>query len=250
MGAAAAAIAAEKGAQVVIVARDQEALENAAQRIRQHGSNVRVMAGDISHHATCQKIVEQTIEAYGRIDAVINNAAIIGPICAVADLPPDDWARTLEVNLLGPVLLCRESIPYLRQTHGRIINVSSGVAFGAIPAGSAYSVSKSALNHFSKILSVEEPTITVLFINPGSMDTQMMADVREKGQGVGPFEEFHRYFVDLYEKNKLPSVKASALSTITLALSAPLEMSGKYIDFTDEQGQNMIRECTAILERE
>jgi len=247
MGASMAAIAAQKGVQVVLVARDQAALEKEAQQIVQNGGSARVVAGDISQHEVCRKAVSQAMESFGRIDAVINNAAIIGPILPVADLPLEEWMHTLEVNLLGPVMLCREAIPYLRQTCGRVVNVSSGVAFVSIPAGSAYCVSKAALNHFSRVLSAEEPSITVVAINPGGMDTQMMADVREKGQGVKPFEEFHRYFVDRYEQGQLLSPDVSALATVTLALAAPHEMTGEYIDFQDEKGQKMVQECAAIL---
>jgi NAD(P)-dependent dehydrogenase (short-subunit alcohol dehydrogenase family) len=118
-----------------------------------------------------------------------------------------------------------------------------------IPGGSAYCVSKAGLNHFSRILSAEEPTICVVAINPGEMDTQMMAYIREKGQGVIPFESFHRLFVDYYERGLLPSPDVSALAAVTLALAAPLEMSGKYIDFQEEQGLQMVRECAALMEQ-
>lgn len=245
MGAAAAAIAAEKGSRVVLVARDRAALEREEQQISRRGGTAMVVAGDISTYSVCQEVVRQTVQTFGRIDALINNAAVVSPICTVADLSPDEWKHTLEVNLLGPVLLCKEAIPYLRETRGRIVNVSSGAAFVAIPAGSAYGCSKAALNYFSKVLSAEEPSITVVFINPGDMDTAMMADIREKGLGVKAFEELHRILVDTYEQGQLLRPEVSALATVNLALAAPVEWSGKFIDFDEDEGQAMIRECAA-----
>ena len=245
IGAAAAAVASEKGAQVVLVARNKLALERETDQIRERGGMVLVVVGDISRYDVCQEIVTRTIQAFGRIDAVINNAALISPLSPVADLPPDEWAHTLEVNLLGPVLLCREAIPYLRETNGRVINISSAASVVAVPGGSAYCVSKAAINHFSKILCIEEPSITVIAFNPGDVDTPMQAEIRERGD-LKVFEEINRYCIDLYEQGQLLSSGHAALAVVTLALASPAEWSGEYISYDDERIQNLIRDYGAL----
>jgi NAD(P)-dependent dehydrogenase (short-subunit alcohol dehydrogenase family) len=89
-----------------------------------------VIEGDICRQEDCQKIIAQTIQAFGRIDAVINNAAWIGPIGFVAEVQPEDWTRALEVNLFGLFRMCHEAVPFLRRTNGKVVNISSGRLFG------------------------------------------------------------------------------------------------------------------------
>jgi NAD(P)-dependent dehydrogenase (short-subunit alcohol dehydrogenase family) len=247
MGAAAAEIAAQKGARVVLAATDGAALERKVQGIIERGGEAEAVAGDISQYAVCQKIIRRAVEAFGRIDALVNNAAIIGPVNAVADMSPEDFARTLEINLFGPVMLCHEAAPYLRETHGRVVNVSSGAGAFPIPGGSAYCSSKAALNHFSKIFSLEEPAITVVAVNPGSMDTDMMTAVREKGRGVKQFEDMHKMFVELHEQGRLIRPEDSALATVALALAAPPEITGKFVEFEGEEWQELIQQCKGKL---
>lgn len=244
IGAAAAVIAAEKGFRVVLSARNRDALEQIAGEITQREGLACVVVGDISDYDVCQAIVRQAMKSFGRIDAVINNAGIIGPLSLTADLPPEEWKRTLEVNLLGPVWLCREAVPYLRQTNGRVVNLSSFAAVNPIPAGSAYCSAKAALLHFSKVLSLEEPTLTVISFNPGNVNTPMQAEIREKGH-IEPFKGVHDFLSEQYEQGRLLSPEQSALATITLALAAPHEWSGEFIEYEEERMQNLIREYAA-----
>jgi NAD(P)-dependent dehydrogenase (short-subunit alcohol dehydrogenase family) len=244
IGAAAAVIAAEKNARLVLSARNKDALEQLTGQITQSGGSACMVAGDISEHAVCQAIVRQAVQAFGRIDAVINNAGIIGPLSPVADLPPEEWKRTLEVDLLGPVWLCREAIPYLRQTNGRVVNLSSGAAVNPVPISSANCSAKAALLHFSKVLSMEEPTLTIISFYPGEVDTSMQADIRAKGR-VESFESIHDFFIEQYEKGRLLTPEQSALATVTLALAAPHEWTGAFIEYEEERMRSLMREYAA-----
>ena len=229
IGAASALIAAEKGAQVVMTARTRSALETQARLIEQRGGSVLVVDGDISLHDDCKKIIAQTVQAFGRIDAVINNAGWIGPISFVAEVQPEEWTRALEINLFGPFMMCREAVPFLRRTNGKVVNISSGAAVWAPAGGSAYCASKAALNQFSKVLAVEEPDITVVAFDPGSTDTPMQAEIREKGN-VKAFEAYHQIFIDLYEQGKLRLPEVAALDVVALAMVAPHAWTGKFIN--------------------
>lgn len=240
IGAASAVIAAEKGAQVVMTARTRSALETQARLIEQRGGSVLVVEGDISHYEDCQKIIAQTIQAFGRIDAVINNAAWIGPIGFVAEVQPEDWTLALEINLFGPFRMCHEAVPFLRRTNGKVVNISSGAAVWAAPGGSAYCSSKAALNQFSKILAVEEPEITVIAFDPGDTDTPMQAEIREKGN-VKAFGAYHQFFIDRYEKGKLRPPEAASLDVIALAMAAPHAWTGKFIRWGDIRMQRLVK---------
>jgi len=240
IGAASALIAAEKGAQVVLTARTRSALETQARLIEQRGGSVLVVEGDISRQEDCHKIIAQTIQKFGRIDAVINNAAWIGPIGLVAEVQPEDWTRALEINLFGLFRMCHEAVPYLRQTNGKVVNISSGVAVWAAAGGSAYCSSKAALNQFSKVLAVEEPDITVVMFDPGSTDTPMQAELREKGN-VKAFEAYYQFFVDLYEQGELRPPEVASLDVVALAMAAPHAWTGKFIRCDDKRMQKLVK---------
>ena len=240
IGAASALIAAEKGAQVVMTARNRSTLETQAHLIEERGGSVLVVEGEISRQEDCLKVIVQTIQAFGRIDALINNAAWIGPIGFVAEVQPKDWTRALEVNLFGPFRMCHEAVPFLRRTNGKVVNISSGAAVWAPPGGSAYCSSKAALNQFSRVLAVEEPEITVIAFDPGSTDTPMQAEIREKGN-VKAFEPYHQFFVDLYEQGKLRPTEDASLEIVALAMAAPHTWTGKFIKWDDRRMQKLVK---------
>jgi NAD(P)-dependent dehydrogenase (short-subunit alcohol dehydrogenase family) len=234
LGAAIATIAAEKGAQVVLAARNSARLVAQAQKISYNGGRALVITADVSRFADCQRVIDLTLQTFGRIDALINNAAVIEPFVRISDISVEDWAHLLAVNLLGPVMMCQLAIPSLRQSRGRVINLTSHGADLAIPGAGAYSTSKAALNRFSKVLAAEEPDITVILFNPGEIDTPMQAVIREKSKGVAP-DEVYQFFVDLHEQGKLVPPEIPAKAAVGLALAAPQEWSGEIMQWDDER---------------
>ena len=151
------------------------------QQIEGKGRRAFVVQLDQTDPASCTDAVEQTVEALGRLDILINNAAWNDPI-PLADLDgltPEVWDRALNTNLRGPFLMTRAATPHLkRQEQGRIVNIS-GVP-GLVPAGSiALAVSKAGLIHLTRCLAVAlAPSITVNCIAPGLMEgTRMFARV-------------------------------------------------------------------------
>jgi NAD(P)-dependent dehydrogenase (short-subunit alcohol dehydrogenase family) len=240
LGAAIASVAADHGAQVVLAARSEPALEMQAQEIRKRGGHALSVVGDVTRFEDCQRIVDHALQAFGKIDALINNAATIEPIAQVWEARHEDWAYHMAVNLLGPVMMCQLAVPYLRQTHGRVVNVTSHAAEIAIPGSSAYSTSKAALNRFSKVLAVEEPAITVILFIPGDLDTHMQAVLRDRGKGKGP-DEVYRFIVSLHEEGKLLPPETPAPAAVSLALKAPREWSGEILQWDDGRVQGLVR---------
>jgi len=238
LGAAIASIAADHGVQVVLTARSKSALESRAHEIEQRGGKALVVAGDVSRFEDCRNIVEKTVQTFGRIDALINNAGVIEPFDSVADVQLDAWAQHMAINLLGPMMLCKLAIPSLRQTKGRVINLTSHAAEIAVPGASAYSTSKAALDRFSKVLAVEEPEITVISLIPGETDTPMQEVIRRKAKGKAP-DAFYQYFLDLHAQGKLLPPEVPARAVISLALGAPHTWSGEILQWDDPRVQEL-----------
>lgn len=236
LGAAIASLAAANGAQVVLAARSKEAVEAQAEQIRQNGGKALAVTADVSRFEDCQNIIEQTLLTFGRIDALVNNAAVIEPFGSIADIAPEEWNHHMSVNVNGPLMLCQLAIPHLRQTQGRILNLTSHAADISIQGASAYSTSKAALNRLSKTLALEEPTLTVILFIPGSVDTPMQARIRQKAKGKTT-DEMYQYFVDLKELGQLLSVEIPAQRAAWLALKAPHDWSGEIIAWDDARLQ-------------
>jgi NAD(P)-dependent dehydrogenase (short-subunit alcohol dehydrogenase family) len=163
---------------------------------------------------------------------VVNNAAIVQPISAVARTDPADWRYNLEVNLLGPFNLIRASADALRRQKGRVVNVSSGAANLALESMSAYCTGKAALNHFTRVLAVEEPELTALTVRPGVVDTNMQTFIRQEGPRSMPSDQAD-YYRQLKDRGELEPATIPARSIAWLALYAPREFSGKFLDYDD-----------------
>jgi NAD(P)-dependent dehydrogenase (short-subunit alcohol dehydrogenase family) len=193
LGAATARIAAELGAGVALNARSESDLEAVAADIQAAGGEALAVAGDLSQPEVCQRLVEQTIDHFGALNGLVNNAGIIEPIAPVADWMPEAWERNLAINVLGPVMLTQTALPHLRPRAGRVINISSGAAVRPIPGWSAYCAAKAALNMFNRSLAVEEDAITAIAFRPGVIDTDMQVAIRELGATGMPPDEHARF---------------------------------------------------------
>lgn len=234
LGAAIARILAELGADVVLTARSTRDLSMIEKGIHDFGGNAISVPGDISDFENCERIIDESIKCFGRLDSVINNGGIIEPIASIADGSIKEWELNLAINVLGPVKLVQAALPYLREQNGRVLNVSSGAAVNATKGWGAYCTAKAAINHFTKVLAEEEPTITAIALRPGVINTSMQETIREKGK-VGMPEPVYKKFVDLYEQGKLLAPGLPGKAAAILALYAPHEWSGQFIQWDEER---------------
>lgn len=219
---------------VTILARTGQELSQVARDIEAKGGRALSIVGDIQAPEIPDITVEKTLSSFGRIDAVVNNAAIAGPLSPVSSVDPEQWMSNIRTNLLGPFCMAKAAIPELRKTRGRVVNVSSGAAGIPIPAASAYCASKAALNHFTAVLAQEESALTVVAVRPGMVDTDMQALLRSAGPEVMT-PEMAAFYQDMKHGGKLEPPLVPALSIAWLSLHAPRAWSGHFLDYDNPQ---------------
>lgn len=161
------------GIRLVLAARNQEKLAQVAERCQKAGAEVLVVPTDLTNPEQVKALPEKTLEQFGQIDVLVNNAGY-GQMGAVELIPTPAVQRQFQVNLLGPLALIQALIPILRDRGGgRIVNVSSLGGRIAFPFGGLYSASKFALEGLSDALRRElDPfKIKIIVVEPGPVST-------------------------------------------------------------------------------
>ncbi len=190
------------------------------------------LPADLADPKTPQKLIEQVLERFGRLDAVVNNAGLLGPVAPLAKADLREWETNLKVNLLAPVALIQAALPALRESRGRIVNVSTGAALKPMVGWSAYCSSKAGFLHLTTVLAQEEPLVTSVSLRPGVIDTAMQAQIREQGR-TGMAQEAHQKFLNLYDQGQLEPPEVPGRTAAWLALKAPLDWSGQFLQYSE-----------------
>lgn len=145
-GRAMATLFAAEGASVVAAEWHAETLASVVDEVRARGGAITGVHGNVALEADCAAIVQQALDAYGRIDALVNNAGVMDNNHGVGEVSNAMWERVLGINLHGPMYLSRLVVPRLvAQGGGSIVNVASVAGVGGGAAGAAYTTSKHAL---------------------------------------------------------------------------------------------------------
>jgi len=148
-------VLAERGAKVIVCATTEAGASRVAAAIRDEGNQAAPAFGDLSDPATAEVIVKAAIANFGRLDVLVNNAALTsGAVMArdtnITGMDPEIWARSLAVNVIGPALLCKSAIPEMvKNGGGSIVNISSGRGVQGDLGLPAYGASKAALMNLS-----------------------------------------------------------------------------------------------------
>lgn len=161
------------GATVIAVDLNVQSAEQVAAGIREQGRRAVALAGNVQHWDEVQAIVDLTTSDYGRIDILVNNAAIDHTV-PVDQMSIEQWDQVIGVNLCGPFLFCKAVLPVMERQHrGHIVNVASTAAKRAWGQAAAYHASKWGLIGFTRGLGVEgRPyNIKTSIIVPGGMRT-------------------------------------------------------------------------------
>jgi 3-oxoacyl-[acyl-carrier protein] reductase len=193
IGAAAAFALGEAGASVMLAARDAAQTEVNAQRINAAGGKAVSIACDVADYTACQRLVQETTQRLGPPDALVNNAGVIEPIGAVATGDPAEWARNIQINLVGAYYAIRAVLPaMLARGRGSIINLSSGAALRPQEGWSAYCTAKAGLAMLTRSIDLEHRAagIRVFGFQPGTTDTDMQVIIR--ASGINPISRIPR----------------------------------------------------------
>jgi NADP-dependent 3-hydroxy acid dehydrogenase YdfG len=178
----AARLFSRQGCKVVLAARRQERLADLANELRTEGGDVMPVVTDVTQHEQIQKLVRSTIDQYGRIDILFNNAGF-GRLDWLEALDPvQDIERQIVANLLGVIWTARAVLPQMyQQRSGHIINMSSVAGWAAPPLYSIYSAAKYGVRGFTEALRREAGPmgIHVSAIYPGSSPTEFQQHIGE-----------------------------------------------------------------------
>lgn len=209
---------ASRGADVALVARSVDELEEAATSIRDAGGVALVFPADVGDLAAIAHVAERAVAEFGHIDILVNNAGVVWPMAPTRSVAGAEWAAAIAVNLTGAVNLTIALLPaMLERKWGRIVNVSSGVV--ARPTGmagaNAYVTSKAALEAHTLNLAAElaGSGVTVNAYRPGGVDTGMQGWIRSQpAEQVGA--DLQARFIENYESGSLLTPDDSAASLL------------------------------------
>jgi NAD(P)-dependent dehydrogenase (short-subunit alcohol dehydrogenase family) len=205
------------GAQLTICSRDEHMLNKALSdlnAIADPRQLVTAVRADVSNPDDVQRLLDVALKSMPRIDILVNNAGVIGPCGAVEDVDWREWVRTVEINLLGSVLVSRALLPHFKRAgKGKIIQLSGGGATNPLPMLSAYAVSKAAVIRFVETLAEEtrRHCIDVNAIAPGALDTRILDQFIQAGpEKLGV--EFHDRCVQLKQHGSVPLSRGADLA--------------------------------------
>ena len=155
IGKAVAVEMAKEGSDISICARGKEDLEKAAEEVRKHGVRVVAVQADVTKADDVQRVIEETVQAMGRVDVLVNNAGE-GWMGHGVDTTDKEWEYSMEVNVYSAVRFTRGVVPYMRkQGGGRIINIASVSGHTMISGLVDYQAAKAAMLAFSKTMSID-----------------------------------------------------------------------------------------------
>ncbi len=233
VGAAAARLFAQAGANLMLVARNRKNLESIAAELRDR-TRVEIFPMDVSDADSCVDLFKKTQFEFGRIDVLVNNAGFHAR-GYVESLSAEDLGRTIDVNLKAPIMLTRIALPHIREAGGgAIVNVASLAGRTPVPGSAAYSASKFGLRAFTFSLDEEirGSGIKLAVVSPGPVATQfILADIDTTSdltfsQPMSSAEEVAQAILDLCG-NKQREQAMPAISGVLTTLSYLMPWLGR-----------------------
>jgi len=221
------------GASITICSRNKKNLKSAEFKLKKllkKNQKLLTIVADISKEKDVKKLIKITIQKLGDCSILVNNAGIYGPKNKLEKTNWKEWKKTIEINLFGSVLMCKELINHFKKKrYGKIIQLSGGGATNPLPYLSAYAASKAAIIRFSETLAneVANYNISVNAIAPGALNTRMLDEVIKAGPDkVGI--DFYKRSVNQKKTGGTPLSNASDLA-VFLASSQSDNITGKLI---------------------
>jgi len=212
IGLAAAKSLAGEGARVMLLARDQARGESEAKSI----PNAGFIRGDVTKAGDCRRAVEETLQAFGRLDILVNCAGIIFRNRTVESTTEEEWDATFDVNVKGTFLMSKYAMPALRERKGCIVNLSSYVGLVGFRGASAYSASKAAIINLTRSMALDHARegVRVNAVCPGSVDTEM---IHAAWKNYGNVEEAQRVWAEKHPMGRIAQPGEVAQAVLFLA---------------------------------
>ena len=244
LGRAFAEALAAAGAAVAIVARSADQLAETAATISATGRRALSIPTDVSDKQAVREMIGTVERQLGPIDLLINNAGVITPLGPLWETDPDEWWRSLEINVRS-VLLCSAAVlpGMTERRRGRIINVASTAGTIGVPFGSAYMTSKTAMIRMSEILAMETAAygISVFAIHPGNVRTALSEYLMDSPAG----QKYTPWFRAIFDEGRDDPIDRSAQLVLYLASGRADALSGCYIEVNDNLDQ-LVQQASEI----
>ncbi|MDY6817701.1 MAG: SDR family oxidoreductase [Halobacteriales archaeon] len=174
---------ADRGADIVVADLDADEIAETESMVTERGQEALAVQTDVTDEANVESTVEQALDRFGSIEILVNNAGIAGPTAPVEEVGLEEWDQTLDVNLRGPYLMCREVVPAMKAAeYGRIVNISSIAGKRPLLHRTPYAASKMGLIGFTRTLAIEvgDHDINVNAVCPGPVMGPRIDRVYEK----------------------------------------------------------------------
>ncbi|HEX6748262.1 MAG TPA: SDR family oxidoreductase [Longimicrobium sp.] len=181
LGEAAARLLSAEGAAVVLGARRGDRIRALADELNATGGRALAIETDVTDRAQVQRLVDAAVEAYGRVDVVVNNAGLM-PQSLLERLKVDEWDRMIDVNIKGVLYGIAAALPHMqRQKGGHIVNVSSVAGHKVGPGSAVYAATKHAVRALSEGLrqEVKPHNIRTTVISPGAVATELPGTITD-----------------------------------------------------------------------
>jgi len=232
LGRAFAIALAGAGAAVAVVARSAEQVAETVTQISAAGGRAIGFPADVSDRQAVAQMVSTVTQQLGPVDLLINNAGIVSPLGPLWECDSDEWWRSVEINLRS-VLLCSHAVlpGMVACRRGRIINIASGAGTVAIPYGSAYVTSKTAMIRLTETLALETQAygLAIFAIHPGTVRTAMTEYLAESAPGA----KWLPWMKTVFDEGKDVPVEPTLELVLRLATGEADRLSGRFIGFND-----------------
>jgi NAD(P)-dependent dehydrogenase (short-subunit alcohol dehydrogenase family) len=224
IGAATAIAFAEAGWDVMAAGRDEGRLEEVADV----SDKIVTWSGELAESEDCDELIAETIDEFGQLDCLVNNAGVIVR-ADVGDTSDEDWRFTMAINLDIPFFLSRAALPHLLRAEGSIVNIASDWGLGGGKRAAAYCASKGGIVLLTKAMALDHARdgLRVNAVCPGDVDTPMLAAEAEE-QGI----ELDAYLEETAEENpngRIATPEEVAALTLFLASDIASHINGAAI---------------------
>ena len=213
LGKATALLFAEEGAKVIITGRTEKTLQDTVEEGKQKGLEIDYLVSDVSKEEDCKSAVEYTVNKYGKIDILFNNAGILH-LATTHETDTEIWDCTFDVNVKGTYMMSKYTIPHmLEKGYGSIVNNSSVLGLKAVPGVAAYNASKGAVTQLTRSMALEyaDKGIRVNAICPGTILTPMVHGMLDSMPDRAAAEELFTSFHPIGRLGKPEEIAHSVL---------------------------------------